>query len=179
MNGDGLPSIGDALLAQRRVMLGGGVDVSALNHVVAQLMLLDGQSADPVSLVVTGATGSLESSLGLLDTLAVMRAPVMIDMLGAIAGGPAAALVGAPGLRRLGPTASLSLRLSTATMAAAANADAMAQEAARQQAVRTSVAERVAARCGRTVDWVLDEFDRGGPANATEALARGLVDQIR
>ena len=179
MIGDTPASISDALLAQRRIMLGGGVDAGTLNHVVAQLMLLDGQSAEPVSLVVTGATGNLESSLGLLDTLAVMRAPVTIDLLGAIVGGPAAALTAAPGLRRIGPTASLSLRLSAEPMAGTTNADVMAQEVARQQAVSMSVAERVAAASGQRVEWVLEEFDRGGPTNATEALARGLVDQIR
>lgn len=121
-----------AMLAQRRVMISGPLEMGLVSTATAQLMFLDGESADPMNVVMNSPGGRIEDALPLLDD--------------AVAPGTAEALQ----------------RLSDA-----------------QTQLDQSVATAVADRTGQALDWVREQFDRGGVLRGAEAADCGLVDEIR
>lgn len=167
-----------ALLAQRRLMVSGPLDRGVVTTATAQLLVLDGEPAEPINVVINSAGGPLDDALPLLDTLRLVRAPLTIDVLGRAEGSAGVVVAAAPGNRRLGATASISLRLTRAQVAPA-TAEDMHRLASAQAQLEESVATAVADRSGQNVEWVLDQFDRGAVLRGNEAIDYGLVDEIR
>lgn len=169
------------MLAERRLMLAGPLDPSSVGAAVAQLMLFDGQSSDPVSVIVNSPGGVLEDALGLVDTVQLMRTPLTVDVLGQAHGSAGIFVAAAPGTRRLGATASISLRLGAA--ASADPAQRTAEELARMVEASDDLRRRLAAligtRAGQTIEWVLDQFERGNTWFGADAAEAGLVDRLR
>lgn len=175
MTGFGDP--GDLLRSTRRVMLSGTITAATTAEASMALMYLDGLSAEPAHLMINAGGGSIDDILGLIDTLALMRAPVVVEVRGRAHGAAGLLVAGAPGERTIGPTASISLRVDgsgfTGHRVTAAVAVATAERDAES---RRRLAASIGRRSGQTIDWVLDQFDRGGTFGAAEAKAAGLVD---
>ena len=170
----------DDLLAQRRVMIGGALGPAAVSAAVAQLLLLGGQGDDPVEVVINSPGGSLEDAVGLLDTLRSMRAPLTIDVLGQARGSAAVVVAASPGRRRIGATASVSLRLDgPPPHTGQATAEDLLRLAGLAEDLERRVATVVAGRSGQSTEWVLDQFERGRVMFGSEAVDAGLVDEIR
>ncbi|MEM7092191.1 MAG: ATP-dependent Clp protease proteolytic subunit [Actinomycetota bacterium] len=170
--------VADAMLAQRRVMISGVLDDATVATAVAQLMMLDGQSDEPLSVLVNADGPDLGTGLPLLDTLRLLRAPATIDVIGRANGAAAVAVAGSTGERRIGAAASMSLRLEPPRSSAGTAGDLAAAVDAEQQR-RTSAANLIAQRTGQAVEWVIDEFESGGFHAAGALVELGLVDSVR
>lgn len=166
------------MLAQRRVMIAGVLDASTVTNACAQLMYLDGLSDAPVSVIINCGDGSADDALPLVDTMALMRAPVTIDVLGRASGPAAAVVASAPGERRMGPTAVLDFGLRHTTELKG-NADELQRATGEVRATHDVLASAVAARSGQPAAWVLAHFDRGGAILPADALQMGLIDAVR
>lgn len=168
------------MLEQRRVMIGGRLDPPTVGDAVARLMLLDGQSADPVALVINSPGGPLEDAVGLLDTLRLMRTPVTVDVLGRAHGSAGSVVAACPGRRRLGSTASISLRLEASPPdRRRLGADELERIAEAATDLQRRLGATVGTRAGRPIDWVLDQFERGPVWFGADAVAAGLADELR
>ena len=167
-----------AMLAQRRVMISGPLEMGLVSAATAQLMFLDGESADPVNVVINSPGGQIEDALPLLDAMRLVQTPLVVDVLGRADGSAGVIVAAAPGTRRLGATASMSLRLSRANVAPG-TAEELQRLADAQAKLDQSVAAAVADRTGQTAEWVREQFDRGGVLRGAEAVDCGLVDEIR
>lgn len=182
MNDDPTRSLlGDAMLKQRRVMVSGRLDMTAVSGATAQLMFLDGNAADPpdpVNLVINSPGGPVDDALPLLDVLRLLRAPLTVDVLGRAEGSAGLVVAAAPGTRRLGATAAISLRLEREPVLPG-TAEALRRLADAQSQRDASIADAVAERTGQSPEWVLQQFDRGGAVRGAEAVELGLVDEIR
>lgn len=168
-----------ALSSQRRVMISGPLDATAMAAAAASLMFLDGSSAEPVTIVINSPGGPVQDSLGLFDTLSVMRTPLIVDVLGRAHGSAGALTAAAPGTRRIGASASISLHLDADTSAPPMPASDLAIFAAEHQHSRLALATAVSQRSGQTVEWVTENFDRGTVFGPSEAIELSLVDEIR
>ncbi len=167
-----------AMLDQRRVMISGPLDPMTAGAAATQLMYLDGVSAAPVTVIVNSAGGAVGDALALFDTLRLMRTPLTIDVLGRAEGSAGAFVAGAPGERRLGAMALISLRLPRHCLAAG-NADDLGQLAERSEAERRAIAEIIVERTGQSPEWVEAQFDHGVSWRGPEAVEAGLVDTLR
>lgn len=167
-----------AMLAQRRLMVSGPLDGGLAATATAQLLVLDGEPAEPINVVINSPGGPIDEALPLFDTLRLVRAPLTIDVLGRAEGSAGMVVAAAPGIRRLGATASISLRLNRPQIAPG-TAEDLRRLADAQADLERSVATAVADRSGQTIDWVLDQFDRGVAKRGNEAVDLGLVDEIR
>lgn len=165
------------LTSQRRVMLSGALDPGVVAEACAKLMYLDGVGEDPATLLVGAGSPDLEMALPLLDTLSVMRMSVTVEVMGRAHGGAGVVVAAAPGLRRIGPSASISLRLDDAPVHGTAHE--LRQLAEHRSEQRGSVASIVALRSDASIEWVLNEFERGGILSAADAVTAGIVDELR
>ena len=93
------------LFARRRVLLSGVLDGDAANRVAAQLMALDGRSAEPIEIVVNSDGGPIADVLTLLDIVGLMRAPVRTVCVGRATGTAAVLVACGTGGRHAAPNA--------------------------------------------------------------------------
>ena len=174
-----LPSADPAqrLFERRTIMLSGPLDHAAVTRLSAQLMALDGRSGEAVELIVNSIGGPASEVTAALDVMEVMRARVNATCTGTAEGSAAVLVACAPGERRAGRHARLSLRLADEDMGAVPAAE-MSRRAAELGARREHLVRIVAAATGRPEDLVAHELEAGGVHDATEAMALGIVDRV-
>lgn len=168
-----------AVTSQRRVMIFGPLDAPAATNAAATLMFLDGTSAEPVTVVVNSPGGPIADAMSLVDTIAVMRAPVTLDVVGRAHGSAGALVASAPGVRRITASASVALRLDRVVSPAGRTAGELATFADGVADAQRRLALVLGTRCGQTIEWVTEQFDRGGIFGPDEAIEHGLLDELR
>ena len=172
-------------LTQRRVMISGPLEPGTVAEACSLLMYLDGCSSDPLTVVINSPGGPLGDAMPLADTLDLLRAPFTIDVLGRAHGSAGVVVAAAAGSRRIGRSASISLQLDRRTATPMATARDLTHIAAFDADIEATAAAAVASRIAAadsstvTLDWVQNQFTRGAPFGAAEALKIGLVDHAR
>ncbi len=66
----------DIQLTDRQVKLSGAVNDSSIEKAVQQMLTLDGQSAEPIWLLIDSPGGSVDAGLILIDVMKTIRSPV-------------------------------------------------------------------------------------------------------
>ena len=167
----------EQLLDQRRILVNGVLDQSSTSEIAAMLMTLDGRSAEPVELVVSGPGGPVADALALLDIIALMRAPVATTCLGAATGTATALIASGTGGRRASARATLSLRCDDAQHFDGHPVD-VATRAEEALATRERFVAALAAATGQPIERISHELDRGRSLDAAAAKEMGLIDEI-
>lgn len=176
------PNHGDidvAMVDQRRIMISGALDAQKVTDAAAKLMFLDGTSEEPVSVIVQATGDDLDAALALVDTLGLMRTPLTVDVLGAATGAAGVVVATAPGTRRIGASASMSLRIAEPQPARRAVATELQAASQRWSDLTGRIADLLATRTGCDTAWLLSELRSGATHSAAAAVELGLVDQIR
>jgi ATP-dependent Clp protease protease subunit len=165
------------LLDRRTAFLRGPLDDEAANRLAAELMTLDAESAEALTLLVNSPGGPLAAAFPVIDTIDLLRAPVATTAIGEAAGTAAAVVAcGARGQRRAGPTSRFNLRL--APEALEGSAGLVLDRARELTALRERLAERLGLATGRPVDALVEDFERGRFLGPSEAVELGLVDEV-
>lgn len=160
----------------RRVIVGDPLDHDASTMLCAQLMTLDGESADPVDLLISGSGGTLDALLPVADTIDTMRAPVNTRATG-LATGTAGCLVAlGSGHRAMAMHAALSIRLGRSRAEVDTQNDDLDRLVAEQKRQRDALAALLSARTGASHDSIVAELQNGELHSPGDALSRGLVD---
>jgi ATP-dependent Clp protease protease subunit len=171
------PEAYDRLFERRVVFVRGPLDEHAATDLCAELMALDGASAEPVSVLVNSPGGPLPAIVPVLDTLSLMRAPVDTTCLGRALGTAAVLVAAGTGTRRAGPRSRLSLRIgSEASISGTASEMARSVELWLRQ--RDDLVELLAARTGAPADELRRQLDDGADLEPVAALALGLLDTL-
>lgn len=165
------------LLARRRVLVTGTLDAEETTRVAAELMALDGQSADDVELVVNSDGGPLAGVLTVLDVIGSMRANVRTACIGRARGTAAVLLACGTGERRVAPNALLSLRC-VQDERVEGTAEEVRRQLSERDLVRHQVLSALAAATGRDEAELSGELDDGALLEPEQAKAAGLVDVI-
>jgi ATP-dependent Clp protease protease subunit len=174
--GDLRSQVYDQLLARRTVLLDRALDAEMAMLVCAQLMTLDGESADPIELIVNSPGGPLDAATAVLDTIDLARAPVGTVCLGQATGTAAVVVAAGTGRRRAGATARLQLRLPEAELTGTATR--LAADAADLRRLYDAVVDRLAAATGQARRLVARDVERGRTLAGQDAVAYGLVDEV-
>jgi ATP-dependent Clp protease protease subunit len=169
----------ERLLQRRTILVSGLLDHDAVSTLCAQLMSLDGRSADDVELLVSSDGGPVDAIVAVLDVLDVMRARVNVMCTGRARGTAAVLVACATGTRRAGRHATLSLRLPGDTRDAGdAGGRELAGRLEESMLVHRTLVASVVRATGRSVDAVEAELDHGGVLAPEAAVAFGLVDTV-
>jgi ATP-dependent Clp protease protease subunit len=166
----------DVLRSRRRLFLTGVLDAAAATDACAELMALDGRSADPVELIINNDGGTIGEVLAVLDVIGSMRARVDTTCLGRAKGTAAIVLACGTGTRRASSHAVITLRVD-ADDSIDGPADRVRALLEERRAVRQQVVAILAGATGRTPEELDDQLDHGEPLDAPAAAAMGLLDE--
>jgi len=166
----------DQLLARRTVLLDRALDGETAMFVAAQLMTLDAEGTEHITLIVNSPGGPLDAAATVLDTIDLVRGPVDTTCLGQASGTAAVVVAAGTGRRRTGATAQLQLRLPEVELAGTATR--LGDEAAHVRRLQDAIVDRLAAATGQDRRLLARDVDRGRVLTATDAVAYGLVDEV-
>jgi ATP-dependent Clp protease, protease subunit len=175
--GSGLPeALARRLFDQRVVLLHGPLDDLSVARVTAELMTLDAEGDEPVTLRVDSGEGSLALALTLMDVIELLGVPVHAVCLGQVGAG-AVGVVAVCGRRVAMPSTRFAL-CEPATEQSPVHVRNVAQWSKLRTDERERFCSRVAAAAGRPVEQVRTDVVAGAFLDAEGALVYGLVDQV-
>jgi ATP-dependent Clp protease, protease subunit len=163
------------LLAQRVVLLRGPLDDLSVTRVAAELMTLDAEGDEPVTLRVDCGEAALAPALTLMDVVELMGVPVRALCLGQVGGG-AVGVVAVCSHRSALPSTRFSLSEPVTRL------QAHVRDVTRWAELRAAEQERfcaqVAAATGQSPVTVRQDLERGRFLGADEALGYGILDEV-
>jgi ATP-dependent Clp protease, protease subunit len=163
------------LLAQRVVLLHGPLHDVSVTRVSAELMTLDAEGDDPVTLRVDCGEAGLAPALTLMDVVELMGVPVRALCLGQVAGG-AIGVVALCAHRAAMPSTRFSVCEPTTQLEA--HVRNVAQWAELRAEERLRFCERVGAAVGKPASVIGEDLTRGLFLGAAEAVEYGLIDEV-
>jgi len=164
------------LLDRRTVVLDGELDETRATLVAAQLLALDADRAEPITVVVNSPGGPLDAATAVLDTIDLITVPVDTTCLGQAAGTAAIVLAAGTGRRRAGASAQIRLRLPD--LEVRGTAAHLADEAAHLERVHATLVDRLARATGQERQLVQRDVAAGRSLTADEARDYGIVDEV-
>ena len=163
------------MLAQRVVLLHGTLDEQSVMRVSAELMTLDADGDDPVTLRVDCGEAALAPALTLMDVIELMGVPVRALCLGQVGAG-AIGVVAVCAHRAAMPSTRFSLcEPATEFQSHVRN---VAQWAELRAAELERFCARVGAATGRPASAVEQDLGHGRFLGAAEALDYGILDEV-
>jgi ATP-dependent Clp protease, protease subunit len=166
----------EQLLARRTILIDRALDAETATLVAAQLMSLDAESSDPVTLVVNSPGGAVHTAAAVLDTLGLVRGAVDTTCIGQAVGTAAVVVAAGTGRRRIGGGARMCLRFDDVELSGSATH--VGDDLAQMREVQRSLVERLAAITGQERQLIERDVDAGRSLTAPEAVAYGLVDEV-
>ena len=163
------------LFEERVVVLHGPLDDLSVTRVSAELMTLDADGDEPVTLRVDCGEASLGPSLTLMDVIELMGVPVRALCLGQVGAG-AVGVVAVCAQRGALPSTRFSL------YEPATRLDAHVRDVARWAELRAGerrrFCQRLAAATGQPAATVEEDVERGRFLSAVEAVEYGILDEV-
>jgi ATP-dependent Clp protease protease subunit len=168
------------LLKDRIVFLGGPVDDTSANLIIAQMLFLSNEdNKNDIHFYINSPGGSITAGLAIYDTMQFLRCDVATYCIGQAASMAAVLLAGGKAKKRFllaNNRILLHQPLITGQLIGpATDLDIEAQEILR---LRARLYDILAAHTGQTVEKVEKDCDRDLWLDATEAIEYGLADRI-
>ncbi len=163
------------LMEQRVVLLHGPLDDRSVTRVSAELMTLDAEGDEPVTLRVDCGEAPLGPAMTLMDVIELMGVPVRAVCLGQVGAG-AVGIVAVCAHRAALPSTRFSLCEPATQMEA--HVRNVAQWAELRAGERRRFCERVAAAVGTPAAAVEEDVERGRFLSAAEAVGYGILDEV-
>ncbi len=165
------------LLKSRTILVTGEVDQELAEKTISHLVVLNGESHDPIKVIISSPGGHVDSGFAIYDMMRFIESPVVTIGAGWVASIAVPIFFGAPKASRftLPNTRFLLHQPSGGAGGQAADIRIEAQEILK---IRRRINEMIAKETGRDVDQVARDSDRNFWMNAQEAVDYGLVSKI-
>jgi len=169
--------LGRKLLQQRRVMLTGAIDGPLAERICTQLLVLDADGADDITLYLHSPGGEVDAGFAIYDTMQALRCDVATVCMGFAASMAQFLLcAGAAGKRAAYPNSRILLHQPHgAVQGFAVDIAIQAEQFTR---MRELMAELIAQHCGQPYQRVLEDGERDRWFTPAEALEYGLIDKV-
>ena len=170
-------SLRERLFKSRTLVISGEVTQQMAAHVVAQLLALDADSHEPVTVFINSQGGHVESGDTIHDVVRFVRSPIRMIGTGWVASAAALIYVGVPRDRRfcLPNTRFLLHQPAGGVGGQAADIDIEAREIV---AMRERINRILARETGQTVEKIAEDTRRNFWLTAEGARDYGLVGRI-
>jgi ATP-dependent Clp protease protease subunit len=165
------------LLAQRRVMLTGTIDGPLAERICTQLLVLDADGDDDITLYLHSPGGEVDAGFAIYDTMQALRCDVATVCMGFAASMAQFLLcAGAPGKRSAYPNSRILLHQPHgAVQGFAVDIAIQAEQFTR---MRELMAELIAKHSGQPFQRVLEDGERDRWFTPDEARDYGLIDEV-
>jgi ATP-dependent Clp protease protease subunit len=165
------------LLQTRTIIINGAIDQPVAEKVMAQLLILDSQSHEPIRIYVTSQGGHVDSGLAIHDMIRFIASPVYTIGAGWVASIAVPILFGAKKANRfsLPHTRYLIHQPSGGAGGQAADIRIEAQEILK---LRERLNQLIADETGQPVEKIKLDSDRNFWMNAEEAIKYGIVSKV-
>ncbi len=165
------------LLKTRTILVSGQVDQELAERVIAQLLVLDAESQDPIRVFVTSQGGHVDSGYAIYDTMRFVRSKIISIGAGWVASIAVPILLGAGKDSRysLPNTRFLIHQPSGGAGGQLADLRIEAQEILK---IRQRINALIAKETGQPIEKVAKDSDRNFWMSAEDALAYGLIAKI-
>lgn len=176
--GSGRPSRGQdlpGLLRHRTLLLHGPLDEATATELAAQLMMLDAEGDEEISLRLSCDDADLPSALMVAETIDLAGSSVIATVTGVVAGA-ALAILAAADRRLASPRATLRMHEPSGSVAGTASQITRSAEELLDQVARLHA--WIATASGRAPDAVAEDVRQGRTLDAAAAVEYGLVDEI-
>ncbi|MEX0869637.1 MAG: ATP-dependent Clp protease proteolytic subunit [Nitriliruptoraceae bacterium] len=166
----------DRLFEQRIVFLKGAIDDELTDAVVAQLLALDADSDEPITMYVNSPGGMITGMFAIYDTMRLLASPVDTRCIGLAASAGAFLLGTGTGTRA--STENARIMIHQPLGGARGTAKDIEIQAKNIVWMRERINEILADRTGKSIDEIRRDTDRDYWMTADEAVAYGLIDEI-
>jgi len=165
------------LFRGRTIIISGEVDQKLAANVMGQLLAMDAQSTEPISIFINSQGGHVESGDTVHDVIRFVRSPVRMIGTGWVASAGALIYVAVPRERRfsLPHTRFLLHQPWGGAQGSAADVEIEAREILR---MRERLNRIFAERTGQPLEKIEEDTRRNFWLSATEAMEYGLVGRI-
>ena len=165
------------LLKDRIIILNGEIDDNTSNSIVAQLLFLDSQNSDDISLYINSPGGSVTAGFAIYDTINFIKSDVTTICIG-MAASMAAFLLssGAKGKRLSLPNSEVMIHQPLG----GANGQATEIKIAAEHILKLKdkLNKILSKNTGQTLSKIESDTERDYYMSAKEALNYGLIDRI-
>ena len=165
------------LYDKRVLYLRGPIEDTKADELVAQLMSLDAESDDDVTLYINSPGGVIHGMFAVYDVMQLMTAKVNTVCVGMAASAAAFILATGTGTRAATPNARIMIHQP---LGGARGQAADIQIQAQQMVfLRQRINEILAERTGKPVEQLERDTDRDFWLSAADAVEYGLIDEVR
>jgi ATP-dependent Clp protease protease subunit len=176
-NGERAFDIYSRLLSERIIFLGTEIDDGVANVVMAQLLYLESENEQEISLYINSPGGTFSALTAIYDTMHFVRCDIATICMGQAASAAAVLLAaGAPGKRSVLRHGKVTLHQPSSQ--ARGTLPDLAVQAKEVAKVRAEMDEILSQHTGHPIAKIRADIDRNKAFNATEAIAYGLADRV-
>ena len=170
-------AIQDEMLLDRQITLIGEIEASSASSAIKQLLHLESEDPmAPITMLVSGPGGSVDSGMAIYDVMQGVSCPVNTVCMGTAAS-MSAVIFAAGAKRSILPHGRVMIHDPLMT-SIGGSATSVKETAENLMKTRQTMAEILAAHTGRTVDEVLEKTSGDTWFDAREAVEFGLADEI-
>lgn len=171
------PQINEKLLKTRSIMLSGEINKESADLVIKQLLVLEGESNDPVKIFINSPGGDVDAGYAIFDMVRFVSCPVTMLGMGLVASAAALVLLAVPAERRLGlPNSTYLIHQPMSGMKGVATDIEI--HALHLEKLRTKLDALIAEETGKTIEEVNKDTERDHWLSCSEAVSYGLVSRI-
>lgn len=166
------------LLQDRIVFLGGPIDDTVANLVIAQLLFLQSQDAKrEIAFYINSPGGVVTAGLAIYDTMRFLSCPIATYCIGQAASmGSVLLAAGTKGKRYALPHARIMIHQPLG--GAEGQCTDIQIQAAEIQRMKQTLNEILSAHTGQPLERIFADTERDNFMSAEQAMAYGLVDQV-
>lgn len=166
------------LLKDRIIFIGGPIDDSVANLVMAQLLFLDSEDQKKdISIYINSPGGVVTSGMAIYDTIQYVKADVSTICIGQAASAAAVLLAaGTKGKRFALPNARVMIhQIMGGAEGQATDVEIQTKEMLR---IKRAINEILSKHSGKSIETIERDTDRDYYMSATEAKKYGLIDEV-
>jgi len=167
------------LIDDRIIFLSDEIDSDVCNIIKAQLLYLDNESDEDISIYIDSGGGSVYSGLGLLDVMDYIKCDVSTVNTGLAASMAAIILCsGAKGKRKALKRSRTMIHQPISGMYGWSQASDIEIESKEINSLKKELYEIISSKTGQTYDKVYKDGDRDYWLSSNDALKYGMIDEI-
>lgn len=176
-NGERVYDIYSRLLKDRIIFIGGEIDDNLANAVISELLFLDSQGNDEISIYINSPGGNITSGMAIYDTMNFVKSPISTICVGMAASMASVLLAsGEKGKRFILPNSEVMIHQPLGGVNGQATEIKIVAD--RILYLRNKLNKILADKTNQDIKKIEEDTERDHYLTAKEALEYGLVDKI-